>query len=126
MVRSSLVVHLVAPDLEARVVASDVNPLSDAERQELVQLVLTARQAQASGPMIILTTLDVKRRLRRLIADELPDVRVIAYRKMVTLRQTSRRARVSARMLSDSRRYTRERSVRKLRSSLPRNCEPER
>ncbi len=96
MVRSSLVVHLVAPDLEARVVASDVNPLSDAERQELVQLVLTARQAQASGPMIILTTLDVKRRLRRLIADELPDVRVIAYQEVDPTANIAPRARIGA------------------------------
>ena len=96
MVRSSLVVHLVAPDLEARVVASDVNPLSDAEGQELVQLVLTARQAQASGPMIILTTLDVKRRLRRLIADELPDVRVIAYQEVDPTANIAPRARIGA------------------------------
>ena len=96
MVGSSLVVHLVAPGLEARVVASDVNPLSDAERQELVQLVLTARQGQASGPMIILTTLDVKRRLRRLIADELPDVRVIAYQEVDPAANIAPRARIGA------------------------------
>jgi hypothetical protein len=96
MAGSSLVVHLVAPDLEARVVASDINPLSDAERQELVQLVLTAWQAQASGPMIILTSLEVKRRLRRLIADELPEVRVIAYQELDPMANITPRARIGA------------------------------
>jgi hypothetical protein len=96
MVGSALVVHLLTPDLEARIVESDLNPMSDAERQRLVDLVLTAWRAQASGPMIVLTTVDVKRRLRRLIADELPDVRVIHYLEVDPSANIAPRARIGA------------------------------
>jgi hypothetical protein len=96
MVGSTLAVHLLASDLEARVATSDANPLSDAERQHLADLVLSARQAQAGGPMIILTSLDVKRPLRRLIADELPDVRVIGYPELDPAANIVPRARIGA------------------------------
>ena len=91
-VGSTLIVHLLAPGLEARVAASDATPLSDSDRQQLVQLILAARRAQASGPMIVLTSLDVKRRLRRLIVDELPEVRVIAYQELDLSRTSCRTA----------------------------------
>jgi hypothetical protein len=81
-VASTLTVHLLAPDLETRVAASDATPLADSERQHLVHLILAARLAQAGGPMVVLTSMDAKRRLRRLIVDELPEVRVIAYQEL--------------------------------------------
>jgi type III secretion protein V len=93
-VGSTLIVHQLAPDLEARVAASDHTPLSDSDRQQLVQLILAARRAQASGPMIVLTSLDVKRRLRRLIVDELPEVRVIAYQELDPFTSIVPRARI--------------------------------
>jgi hypothetical protein len=91
---STLIVHLLAPHLEAHVAASDATPLSDSDRQQLVQLILAARRAQASGPMIVLTSLDVKRRLRRLIVDELPEVRVIAYQELDPFTNIVPRARI--------------------------------
>jgi hypothetical protein len=95
-VGSTLVVHLLASDFEARVSASDANPLSDAERQQLVHLVLSARQAQAGDPMVIVTSLEVKRRLRRLIADEVPGVQVIGYPELDPTANIVPRARIGA------------------------------
>jgi hypothetical protein len=79
---STLIVHLLAPDLEARIAACEATPVADSERQRLIELILAAGRSQASGRMVVLTSLDVKRPLRRLIADELPDVRVIAYQEL--------------------------------------------
>jgi flagellar biosynthesis component FlhA len=96
MTGSTLVVHLAHPDLEARIETSGVNPLSDAERQALVREVLTAWQAHATGPMIILTKLELKRQLRRLIADELPNVRVLGYQELHPSANIVPRARIGA------------------------------
>jgi hypothetical protein len=77
----SLAVYLIASELEARIATIDVERVSDDERHELLQP-LYACQAQDMHPLQILTSLEVKRPLRKLIAHELPEVAVLAYQEL--------------------------------------------
>ena len=76
----TLTVDLLAPELEARFAAVDVERLLDEERGALLQPVY-ARQRETSPPAI-LTSSEVRPILRQLIALELPDVAVLSYQEL--------------------------------------------
>lgn len=89
----ALTVDLLAPELEARFAAVDVERLRDEERDALLQPVY-ARQRETSPPTI-LTSSEVRPILQQLIALELPDVAVLAYQELdpslnITPRETLR------------------------------------
>jgi type III secretion protein V len=80
---SVLVVYLLDPTIESRISRSVEEPLTDQERNDLVDAVESEIQATSSVQIpVILTTLEARKRLRRLIELELPDVAVLAYQEL--------------------------------------------
>lgn len=74
--------YLVAADLEARMAATDRQPLPDGDRQRLLQSVLDAQKSHVARRVVILTTMAARKKLRRLIEQEFPGVAVIAYNEV--------------------------------------------
>jgi hypothetical protein len=90
---SSLSVDLLAPELEARLAAVDLERLSDDDRQQLLRPVYARAQQEGSSSTII-TSLEVKAILRQLIALELPEVVVLAYQELDPNLNIAPRARI--------------------------------
>jgi flagellar biosynthesis protein FlhA len=78
-----LSVHLLAPDLEARIARRDVHLFEDDGRERLIESLLRAEAALHPRPLVVLTTREVGRILRRTIALELPRVVVLSHQELV-------------------------------------------
>lgn len=81
---NTLLVYLLHPDLEARIVVSDRKPLTTGERDTLLRAVRTEVEslpATARQP-VILTSIEVRRRMRLLIEHDLPHMAVLSYSEL--------------------------------------------
>lgn len=81
---NTLVVYLMDPKVERRVAECDARPLSDEEHQRLLTAIndeVGSLPPTASQP-VLLTTFDVRRRLRRLICDAFPRLAVVSYQEL--------------------------------------------
>ncbi len=75
----NLIVYLLDRSLEKRIQESNNNPFDEREREELV---LKLIKQLKSGPVIILTSYELRKPLWRLIHYELPDVTVLSYQEL--------------------------------------------
>jgi type III secretory pathway component EscV len=82
--QNTLIVSLLAPQIEERVAESAQKPLTGDERRRLLKPLLRAVEesfANAAAP-VILTSQEVKRKLRPLVERELPSVVILAYQEL--------------------------------------------
>jgi len=82
--QNTLIVYLLTPQIEERVAESDQKPLTGDEHRRLLQPLLRAVEesfANAAAP-VILTSQEVKRKLRPLVERELPSVVILAYQEL--------------------------------------------
>jgi type III secretory pathway component EscV len=81
---NTLIVYLLASHLEARIAESDREPLTEDEHCRLLQsLVSVVEELSAiAGAPVILTTLEARRKLRRLVEKELPSLAILAYQEL--------------------------------------------
>lgn len=79
---ATLGVYLLAADLEQRIAASDDRPLDETEQDRLLRQLVSAQAAHPRQPLVVLASPDAARRLRRLIACELPRAAVIGYQEL--------------------------------------------
>jgi len=97
--QSTLNVYLLDPVIEARVAKSGTTPLTDEEKigiRDAVRDEIGRLSATAQTP-VILTTLEVRRRFRRLIEVEFPDLAVLAYQELSPSINSRPIARISLR-----------------------------
>jgi type III secretion protein V len=80
----SLVVYLIDPALEARVIESTDRPLTDDERSKIIEAFFEeiGSLPQATQNPVILTTLEARRALRELIHLEFPHLAVLSYQEL--------------------------------------------
>jgi type III secretion protein V len=81
---STIVAHLLSPELEERIVTTDTEPLSDAERRKLLSAIradvhFAGRRAESP---VVLTTVPVRRRLRALTELEFPFLSILSYNEL--------------------------------------------
>ena len=79
-----MIAYLLTPQIEERVAESDQKPLTGDEHRRLLRPILRAVEesfANAAAP-VILTSQEVKRKLRPLVERELPSVVILAYQEL--------------------------------------------
>jgi type III secretion protein V len=79
--QNTLVVYLVAPEIEARINNSFTQPLDTKEHDALIQAVLSELAPATSAP-VILTSIESRKLLRELLAKEFPYLAVLSYQEL--------------------------------------------
>jgi flagellar biosynthesis component FlhA/lipopolysaccharide biosynthesis regulator YciM len=79
--RSSLIVYLLDTDIERRLMETETRPLSDEERQKFFAAIRAEMDRSYSGA-VILTGIEIRRALRRLLASEFPRLSVLCYQEL--------------------------------------------
>ncbi len=94
---NTLVVYLLDPHIEARIRDSSEEPLTSEERERLIKAIFYKVHEALSLPQtrVLLTTFDVRKRLRRLIEREFPRLPVVCYQELSPYLNIQPVARVS-------------------------------
>jgi type III secretion protein V len=81
---TTLLVHQLDSDLEARIAESEQHLLSPEEQRRLLRSVSKAVGESPPGgpPAVILTSADARRKFRQLIAKEFPSLGVLSYQEL--------------------------------------------
>lgn len=79
--QNTLIVYLLASQLEARIAECDREPLTEDEHYQLLQSLLSVVEelSAKAGTPVILTTLEARRKLRLLVEKELPSLAILTY-----------------------------------------------
>ena len=80
--QSTLLVYLLDSELENRLSLSLNQPLDRQEYNKLLEAILTETQSPQSGTIVILTTIEIRRLLRKLIEKEFPSLPVLSYQEL--------------------------------------------
>jgi type III secretion protein V len=81
---SSLVVYLLDPAIESRVVEATDRPVTDGEREKILHAIFeeVGSLPQSTHNPVILTTLEARRPFRDLIEFEFPYLSVLSYQEL--------------------------------------------
>ena len=82
--QNTLIVYLLASQSEARIADCDREPLTEDEHYQLLQFLLPVvdELSAKAGTLVILTTLNARRKLRLLIEKEIPSIAILAYQEL--------------------------------------------
>ncbi|MCI0422563.1 MAG: FHIPEP family type III secretion protein, partial [Acidobacteria bacterium] len=82
--RNTLIVYLLAPQVEGRIAESDREPLTEDEHCRLLQSLLCVVEelSATAGTPVILTTVEARRKLWLLVEKELPSLVILAYQEL--------------------------------------------
>jgi flagellar biosynthesis component FlhA/Tfp pilus assembly protein PilF len=93
--QSSLLVLLIDPAIEQRIIASGAQPLTLDERERLWSAVETEYKGAHAANLTILTDLQVRRALRTLLRPRFPGLPVLAYQELSSTLNIQPIARIS-------------------------------
>jgi type III secretion protein V len=79
---STLPVYLIAPEIEARLNQIEAQPLNNEERGKLIGGVLKEARYSPSAIPVILTSIETRRVLRKLLEREFPWLAVLSYQEL--------------------------------------------
>lgn len=79
---STLPVYLIDPEIEARLNRMEVQPLNNEERDKLIDSVLKEVQPSPTATPVILTSMEIRRLLRKLLEREFPWLAVLSYQEL--------------------------------------------
>ena len=94
---SALYVFPLDPGIEMRIKSTDEQPLTDTEREKLIKAIYEAIKnlpAATTNP-VILTSVEIRKRLRNLIEKEFPRIAVLCYQELLPDLNTQPIARIS-------------------------------
>jgi FHIPEP family len=82
---NNLLVFLLAPEIKTRIKLADKQPLTDQEWGQLIDAVLDAfeRPKPSDGNVVILTTFDIRKRLRNLLEKSFPRLAVLSQQELM-------------------------------------------